>query len=318
MKNRSISIDIAKGVALVAMILGHSFGKLSSFYESFHMPLFFILSGFFYTQKDNATIIKKGTKSLLVPYIVTLIIIALVSILLGSTESALRYLYSILFPDGVRKNPYIPTWKCSGALWFLTALFWCKLMFNVIFESCKSKQRLCCVLCLLLSCVAAFVGHYINVNLPFGILIGCSGLFFYCVGVEIKKYKMFDMHYPIWCIILFIPIWLGFANFTTFAMYSFRYDYFYLVNVAIAIASTILIVSGSRRIERMMGGRILSFIGRESLYFLCVHEVCRCIISILKDEGWNPSRLLTGVCLLASTLILGFAFIKIKKLIINI
>ena len=41
-------LDIAKGIAILCIIIGHSFGKnrIGVFIFSFHMPLFFILSGY--------------------------------------------------------------------------------------------------------------------------------------------------------------------------------------------------------------------------------------------------------------------------------
>lgn len=164
-------------------------------------------------------------------------------------ESTKRYALSILFPDGVRENPYMPVWKCSGALWFLPALFWCKLIFNVIYTNSRARLGFYCSFSLCVSCVAAFLGHYFSVNLPLGILIGSSGLFFYCVGHVIREFQLFDKQYPRWSLLVFIPIWLGFAKYTTFAMYSFCYDIFYLVNVAIAIGATVLITLLSKRIE---------------------------------------------------------------------
>ena len=46
-------VDVAKGIAILSVIVGHTFSAydpgslLNRFIYSFHMPLFFILSGFF-------------------------------------------------------------------------------------------------------------------------------------------------------------------------------------------------------------------------------------------------------------------------------
>lgn len=40
-------VDIAKGIAIILMVVGHEIGgNARIFIFSFHMPLFFILSGF--------------------------------------------------------------------------------------------------------------------------------------------------------------------------------------------------------------------------------------------------------------------------------
>ena len=40
-------VDSLKGLAIILAVLGHIASPLSSFIYSFHMPLFFIISGFF-------------------------------------------------------------------------------------------------------------------------------------------------------------------------------------------------------------------------------------------------------------------------------
>lgn len=53
---RDDAIDIAKAIGILLMILGHCHGIpwiLRNFIFSFHMPLFFIFSGFFYKTPQN-------------------------------------------------------------------------------------------------------------------------------------------------------------------------------------------------------------------------------------------------------------------------
>ena len=53
---RLLWIDVAKGIAIILMIIGHTvkFGTYSrNFIFSFHMPLFFILTGFTLTIPAN-------------------------------------------------------------------------------------------------------------------------------------------------------------------------------------------------------------------------------------------------------------------------
>ena len=49
MKKRNEQIDVARGIAILLVILGHSFysieDPLNKIILSFHMPLFFFLSG---------------------------------------------------------------------------------------------------------------------------------------------------------------------------------------------------------------------------------------------------------------------------------
>nr|MCG4641953.1 acyltransferase family protein [Bifidobacterium bifidum] len=46
-------------------------GKFANFIYAFHMPIFFILSGYLYHQQDSKKLMKKSFLNLIVPYIAT-------------------------------------------------------------------------------------------------------------------------------------------------------------------------------------------------------------------------------------------------------
>ena len=52
MKERDITIDILKGIGITLMVVGHSGCPklLESIIYSFHMPLFFLASGYFFKE----------------------------------------------------------------------------------------------------------------------------------------------------------------------------------------------------------------------------------------------------------------------------
>lgn len=66
-------IDNLRGFGIVMVILGHSTSPFHTFIYAFHMPLFFIISGFLWsdtTLENNSfgQYSKKKLKSLIVPY----------------------------------------------------------------------------------------------------------------------------------------------------------------------------------------------------------------------------------------------------------
>ena len=69
-------IDIAKSIGIMLVILGHILPMdsiLKKYIYSFHMPLFFILTGIVYSYKDNESfckIIEKQIKSILIPFFI--------------------------------------------------------------------------------------------------------------------------------------------------------------------------------------------------------------------------------------------------------
>ena len=79
MNNRIDYIDSAKGIGILFVLIGHACSLkygLGQYFYSFHMPLFFIISGMLLCFKDNwkdmdgISIFKKKIKSLFYPYIV--------------------------------------------------------------------------------------------------------------------------------------------------------------------------------------------------------------------------------------------------------
>ena len=66
-------VDSLKGFAIILVVLGHIASPLSSFIYSFHMPLFFIASGFFLnpTNELKSEIIK-SFKRLFKPFFIYL------------------------------------------------------------------------------------------------------------------------------------------------------------------------------------------------------------------------------------------------------
>ncbi len=71
---RDSTISIAKGIAIILMVIAHAEapGWLCRFIFEFHMPLFFITAGYFFSRKylqDEATFVKKRIKGLYIPFV---------------------------------------------------------------------------------------------------------------------------------------------------------------------------------------------------------------------------------------------------------
>ena len=123
MPKRVEHIDIARGIGILLVVLGHNdFGYISPFayhvIYSFHMPLFFFLSGYFLnTAMGFRDFLKKRFDSLLKPYLFTIFMIYFTSISfekMGFRTALLRITKS-LYGAG-----YYLDWV---QLWFLPHLF---------------------------------------------------------------------------------------------------------------------------------------------------------------------------------------------------
>ena len=71
---RNTVISICKALAIILMVIGHADcpGWLSAFLYEFHMPVFFVTAGYFFSVRylsDEATFVKKRLRGLYVPFV---------------------------------------------------------------------------------------------------------------------------------------------------------------------------------------------------------------------------------------------------------
>lgn len=65
--NRDVSIDIMRGIGILSMLVGHCVipNLLHKFIYMWHMPLFFIASGYFFRRKEFLNTISGSFKNLI-------------------------------------------------------------------------------------------------------------------------------------------------------------------------------------------------------------------------------------------------------------
>lgn len=130
---RDRSIDLAKGLAILFVYLGHSIlyhpiqmanmypwcHTLAQFIVSFNMPMFFIISGYLFskTRKSTAELYKGKTMRILVPYLFTMLILVCVKLVLPSSMS-----YNSVAGEGV-KSLIINALCYGGDRWFVYTLY---------------------------------------------------------------------------------------------------------------------------------------------------------------------------------------------------
>ncbi len=111
------SIDIAKGIGMICLVLGHLFIIGSDSFKmifAFHMPLFFFLSGFLFIPS------KYPPKKFFQSKIGKLVLTYLLFVIIGTIFHAIFYeihLKGLLISVFYRGEPYV-----ASALWFITVL----------------------------------------------------------------------------------------------------------------------------------------------------------------------------------------------------
>lgn len=135
-KERDLSIDYAKGLAILLVYLGHSILyypiALYSMYDwcnvlermitSFNMPMFFFISGllFAFSRKSNKQVMKDKVRRLLVPYLFTMAIVLSAKQLMPSSMA-----YKSEMGGG---NILTDIFVYGGDRWFVYVLMWVFLL----------------------------------------------------------------------------------------------------------------------------------------------------------------------------------------------
>ena len=154
-KKRVVWIDISRGIAIISVIIGHSLGNyfpnyLASVIFAFHMPIFFILSGYLYREKSFSSIFKNNFFNLILPYFAVILIETVILIVCRFLPNPLLYsrfgsLKQLLFAaiygiGGAAVTPWKNNIPWIGAIWFLLAMFFGSQIFNLIMQV-KFKQH---------------------------------------------------------------------------------------------------------------------------------------------------------------------------------
>lgn len=182
-------LDMAKGIGMILVVYGHSYGPSNYYVYLFHMPLFFILSGFLFNseQKFGTYLYKKFT-GLYIPFAGWNFIVMIIRLiaaqqsglltqkLLDGRVENMKLMFLTVGKDG----------EYMGATWFLGSLFVISIVYklvDMIIPNVKSKQK---IILLIFGLVAIY--GFQN-TLPNGqsrtLILG----FFFALGRFLKFYE---------------------------------------------------------------------------------------------------------------------------------
>lgn len=280
-KGRTKWIDVAKGIAIILVVLTHILivGKVPIYIYSFHMPIFFFLSGYLFTRARYETLglIKQKARTILLPYFAFSFITYAYWLLIerrfsGNGLDPLQAFINIFLSQGTDKYlPYNP------ALWFLPCLFLVVVAFHLIDKYTLEKRLL---IFSMLGC--AFIGYYAAMSLPNNIYWNLDvipvALVFYGVGYLCQYNRRFvqltaDDHDKGWfwtLVGLFIMVGFGYKIALSngqVGMSSNHYGNYLLFFTAafLGIGAVVTVAS------KFYGAKILSYLGKNSLIIFGLH-----------------------------------------------
>lgn len=274
---RDKTVDIAKGIAILLVIVGHQgdIGTVSHFIYSFHMPLFFIIGGYFFNEKGIMSEIKTSFSRLVCPYLLACTIYLCWYVIFGikyhSINMVMRALKCAIFGSGAYHGDVLwGEFPTIGMIWFLLALFWCRIVYSVIANYAPHNKYL---IAGTVALSATLIDNYI-INLPWAILPGLSAIMFFMLGnlyrnnkEQINKHKTLFIVVGTFC--WFMAVFYGGTS-----MVSCRYV-MYPIDVIGACGATYWILWISRHIcsTSDKASSFMAWIGINSMTILVAHFV---------------------------------------------
>ena len=181
-KKRIDWIDMAKGYGMLAVIIAHiCSGQLHEWIYTFHMPLFFFLSGYVFSNKEDFDIfIKKKAKALLVPYFSLGIPMVVFTVLL-------KIYYNTFTVDSTKEliKDFIYQ-KRQWTLWYIACLFFLNIFFYIITKFIKNNILRGAIVALL-TCIGLLYYKTGGLPLPWNIDVCFTALPFFFVGYAFKQ-----------------------------------------------------------------------------------------------------------------------------------
>lgn len=188
-------IDIAKGIAIILVIVGHTVPNPSPLRHaifSFHMPVFFILAGYTFRPKPWRELLGGSVSRLLVPYVVLALAWQVPTFLMSgaplTSGTLVAGLKTLVFASGV-DVPGLGV-AAVGMAWFLAALFTSRLLFNALvrlFDRGGIGVVWQGVVCAAIAFCGLSVSRYFGVYLPLDLDLSCYIVLLMWVGYTARQ-----------------------------------------------------------------------------------------------------------------------------------
>jgi len=275
-RQRYESVDCAKGIGIMLVVFAHVIAthnvgwKIEEIITSFHMPLFFVLSGMFFSRKSSfADFIVGKINRLVVPFFFFYLTISILLpfIYFCYQGRALCKLPTLLL-GFYNENLYI-----VGAIWFLLSLFFVSIIFWLITVIEKFRYSSAVLFPVLLGIIGYYIGvNYINLPCWFDTSLTCMPYF--AVGYILKNKTLLlttniGDKYNIILFLLSIVIVSLVAGHTCYRANHFDIS-IWRVGVCGMLGFFAVFFVSNTGIKR---NEIIQFVGKNSLIILGIHQL---------------------------------------------
>lgn len=279
-------IDVAKGIGILLVIIGHSpFNPtIINIIFTFHMPLFFFMGGYLFNyskyKKNTILFVSKKAKRLVYPFFITnIIVITFLYYFIKFHNSPIKNWIGIIYGNSAPLNPpNIFTNIVNVPSWYLLSLF---CSFIILYIIAYSFEKYGLLYSIFLCCFFTLIGFTISkfVFLPWGLDIAFVSMIFMFSGYLANKYvfmpKIQIKNYIFIILIFFIVIEINGRVDMNTRLYKNL-----LLFIIGGLLGTYLTIDLSKRINRKESFlfRSLTYLGKNSIIILLYHAVTPWII----------------------------------------
>lgn len=297
-KKRKLWLDMAKGIGVILMVVGHTPipGVVSDFIYAFHMPLFFIASGFTSDYTKHKTVLsyaRHKAHTIMLPFIIYSVIVVCLMLLMDNN--------AVISLSG--------GWG-GYALWFIPVLYLASVIAMIVRDIKVSILRYGVIAFLLLlgTCL-----NYFNVTLSWAMSSVPYAAFFLLMGNILRNYqKWIEMEKHYWDIALLFVITLFISRFWRLDM-AWNHITPVLPLTFGAFAGTLMIFRLSVLTERCMIplAKLLQKVGRETYVVVAFSQ----ITIMLVNHFFTINPLLKYMFLVTILVILKYVKDGIKRIV---
>lgn len=267
---RNVWIDIAKGIAIILMVLGHS-GiplEISNFIYAFHMPLFLVASGWMTNWEKYlfSSFFIRRVKSLLIPFIIYSLIVLSIKQLTGMGD--------------------VNHWLINGwggyALWFIPVLFVASIVAKSLSMIKRVPMLVFGVIFMLLGALAKYYG--LSIPWTMNSVPYATGLIL--IGSCLSRYEEYIIRARWWILCFGFLVTIVISCFWRFDLASNGVLPFFPLAIG-ALSGTLMMFSVSSCISnysKWLSG-IFSAIGRETYIVLAFSQII--IVELLEYTNFN-------------------------------
>jgi len=286
-------IDAVKGLSMLCIVAGH-FGMevVNKFVFTFHVPIFLIVSGLFFTPRDG--IIKKRVTQLVKPYLTTAVIVYIIVIVKETAKFILGrnttfviatylsgFVLEVLYGSGSRTDFLSFELPAIGAVWFFLAIVWATAILYCTEKYIPDKLSIVKYVVI----IAVFFASYFSAKytwLPLSVQAGMSSALFMYIGYTAKKYRVLEQPSKIIWFVISALIWVAaiyfsYKNDNMSVVRSYFPDV--VINICGAVASSYIIIIIMKKSESFgwlsnsAPYHLLCCWGKNSSIILCCHLI---------------------------------------------